>query len=181
MVGEIRDNETAELATHAALTGHLVLTTLHTNDAAGALPRLINMKVEPFLITSAINAVIAQRLIRKLCDICRQPVKIADPVVEKVKKIMFTTKEFDSTKEIKFYGPKGCDKCNNGYRGRIGIFEVLTMSEKVEELAVSNRPASEIASQAVKEGMLTLQQDGVIKALQGLTSLDEVFKSTINE
>lgn len=181
MVGEIRDNETAELATHAALTGHLVLTTLHTNDAAGALPRLINMKVEPFLITSAINAVIAQRLLRKLCESCRQPVKIPDQIVEKVKKIMSASQEFDQTKELKFYGPKGCDKCKNGYKGRIGIYEVLTMSDTVEELAIANKPASEINDQAIKEGMLSMQQDGIIKATQGLTSLDEVFKATSSE
>lgn len=181
MVGEIRDNETAELTTHAALTGHLVLTTLHTNDAAGALPRLINMKVEPFLITSATNAVIAQRLLRRLCENCRQPITIPAQVVEQVKQIMSPSSEFDPAKELKFYGPKGCEKCKNGYKGRIGIYEVLTMSDKIEELAISNKPASDITDQAVKEGMLTMQQDGILKALQGLTSLDEVFKSTSSE
>lgn len=181
MVGEIRDNETAELATHAALTGHLVLTTLHTNDAAGALPRLINMKVESFLITSATNAVVAQRLLRRLCENCHQPIKIPAQVVEKVKQIMSPASEFNPDKEMKFYGPKGCDKCKNGYKGRIGIYEVLTMSDKIEELVISNKPASEITDQAVKEGMLTMQQDGILKALQGLTSLDEVFKSTSSE
>lgn len=178
MVGEIRDSETAELATHAALTGHLVLSTLHTNNAAGALPRLINMGVEPFLITSAINAIIAQRLVRKLCQKCKLEARVPSEVVEKVKGIIIGLKEIADTKELKFYRPKGCDECHNGYQGRIGIYEVLIMSDKIEETAIKNLPASEIEDIAKGEGMVTMQQDGIIKAIAGLTSLDEVLKVT---
>jgi len=183
MVGEIRDAETANLATHAALTGHLVLTTLHTNDAAGALPRLINMGVEPFLITSSINAIIAQRLVRKICPKCRQKTKIPSTILEEIKKEIRRShnKELEKykDKELKFYQGKGCAECGgDGYKGRIGLFEVLVMSDKIEDLAVKKMPASEIEEQAVKEGMLTMKQDGFLKALQGITTIDEVLRVT---
>jgi type II secretory ATPase GspE/PulE/Tfp pilus assembly ATPase PilB-like protein len=178
MVGEVRDGETAELATHAALTGHVVLTTLHTNDAAGALPRLINMGVEPYLITSAINAIIAQRLVRKLCQNCKQLTSIPETVLNQVKDIMKSVKEFNQEEEMKFYGAKGCDQCRTGFEGRIGIYEVLVMSDKIEEAAIDKKTTNEILEIAVKDGMITMQQDGIMKALQGLTTLDEVFKVT---
>jgi type II secretory ATPase GspE/PulE/Tfp pilus assembly ATPase PilB-like protein len=180
MVGEIRDGETAELATHAALTGHLVLSTLHTNNAAGALPRLINMGVEPFLITSALNAIIAQRLVRKLCPDCKQPVKIPEPVMAKVKDIMTGVGEF-KPENVQFFGPKGCDKCHNGFSGRVGVYEVLVMSDKIEEAAIKEASANDVEKIAKAEGMYTMQQDGILKALQGVTTLDEVFKVTTDD
>lgn len=182
MVGEIRDGETASMATHAALTGHLVLTTLHTNDAAGALPRLINMGIEPFLITSAINCIIAQRLVRKICTHCKTEAKIPVPVLEEVKQDIVASNNPDITKfkdkPIKFYKGKGCAYCNNGFKGRIGIYEVLEVTAKIEELAVHKRPANDILTQAIAEKMLTMKQDGIIKALEGLTSLEEVLRAT---
>lgn len=185
MVGEVRDLETAAMATHAALTGHLVLTTLHTNDAAGALPRLINMGVEPFLITSSINAVIGQRLVRKICDNCREPVDVPPGVKQYAQQLLADVpsgqlKNIDLN-QLVFYHGRGCEKCTNGYKGRIGIFEVLVMSDPIEEMAVRKAPASEIKSQAVKEGMVRMTQDGLIKALKGITTIDEVMRVTTTE
>lgn len=182
MVGEIRDLETAAMATHSALTGHLVLSTLHTNDAAGALPRLINMGVEPFLITSSINAVIGQRLVRRVCDNCREKVEIPPAVKGFVQKQLAAIpsgqlKEVDLEKMV-FYHGKGCAQCTNGYQGRIGIFEVLPMTSKIEDLAVAKDTANEIKREAVKEGMITMMQDGLMKALKGITTVDEVMRVT---
>lgn len=184
MVGEIRDGETAAMATHAALTGHLVLSTLHTNNAAGALPRLINMGIEPFLITSAMNAVVGQRLVRRLCPECKAkfelPAAVRNEIDGELKLIREQSpKETDRIpSEIAFYRSKGCAKCTNGYRGRIGLFEVLLMSERIEDLAVRKAPAVEIEKVAVAEGMLTMKQDGILKVLSGLTTLDEVLRET---
>ncbi len=183
MVGEIRDAETANLSTNAALTGHLVLSTLHTNDASGALPRLINMGVEPFLITSSINAIIAQRLVRKLCPNCKQEKKIPATILQDIKEELSKSNNKEvlayKDKPLKFYEAKGCEKCGNGgYKGRIGLYEVMPMSEKIEDLAVNKMPASEIQKEAIKEGMITMKQDGLIKAIQGVTTLDEVMRVT---
>ena len=173
MVGEIRDSETASLATHAALTGHLVLSTLHTNDAAGALPRIINMGVEPFLITSSINCLVAQRLVRKLCPKCRRPAQIPEPVMREIIKEL---EPFNLPQPFRFYEGRGCAECEQGYKGRIGIFEVLAMTEKVENLVITRRPSSEIKVEAAKEGMVTMKQDGLIKALKGMTTVNEVLR-----
>jgi len=173
MVGEIRDAETASLATHAALTGHLVLSTLHTNDATGALPRLINMGVEPFLITSSTNCIIGQRLVRKLCAKCKRPAHIPAPVQKEIEKEL-TKLNFPTPHQ--FFEGKGCPECDQGYSGRIGIFEVLPMSDKIESLAISRRPASEIKAAAIEEGMVTMKQDGLIKALKGITTVNEVLR-----
>lgn len=187
MVGEIRDGETAGMATHAALTGHLVLSTLHTNDTAGTLPRLINMGIEPFLITSSMNLVIAQRLVRLICPDCKEEVKLPQKLIEEIKaeidKIPAkNTKDRQLIpQELKFYYGRGCSKCSNGYRGRIGLFEVMTMSPDIENLAIAKRPATEIAVSAIKDGMITMKQDGILKALQGLTTIDEVFQATIEK
>lgn len=178
MVGETRDGETANLVTHAALTGHLVLTTLHTNDAAGALPRLINMGVEPFLITSAINAIIAQRLVRKLCPECKEPTEIPPATLVKVKQEIGT---LQTGEPLKFYSAKGCGKCNQGFKGRLGIYEVLATTPEIENLAVSRRSAGEIKKEAVRQGMVSLRQDGIIKALKGMTTIDEVFRVTTED
>lgn len=175
MVGEIRDSETAELVTHAALTGHLVLSTLHTNDAASALPRLINLGVEPFLLSSAINAVMAQRLVRRVCPSCKEEIQVPDSVAFKVKKEL---ENLNLNIPFKFYKGKGCPSCKNGFRGRVGIFEVLTMSETVEDMVLAKKGSQDILLQAVKEGMITMKQDGLIKALKGITTVDEVLRVT---
>ncbi len=184
MVGEIRDAETASMATHAALTGHLVLSTLHTNDAPGALPRLINMGVEPFLITSSINAVEAQRLVRKVCQNCKEEIELPPAVVDEIKKELDKIPQNNPKDRARiktpmhFFHGKGCEKCKNGYKGRIGIYEVMPMSDKIEELAISKAAATDIGNQAVLEGMITMKQDGLLKALQGMTTVDEVMRET---
>lgn len=182
MVGEIRDLETAAMTTHAALTGHLVLSTLHTNDAAGALPRLINMGVEPFLITSSINAVIGQRLVRRICDNCREKTPVPPAILSFTRKVLADMPsgllKNVNTEELVFYHGRGCDQCNNGYRGRLGIFEVLAMTDVIEDLAIRKAPSSEIKKAAIKGGMITMVQDGLIKALKGITTIDEVVRVT---
>lgn len=186
MVGEIRDAETAGMATHAALTGHLVLSTLHTNDTAGALPRLINMGVEPFLITSSINLVIAQRLVRRICPKCKEemkvPQKLMDSLVAEMNLIpKENTVDRDRIpKELRLWYGKGCNECNHGFKGRVGIFEVMTIDEAIEDLAISKRPANEIKEAAIKNGMITMRQDGIIKAFSGSTTIDEVFQAVVN-
>jgi len=185
MVGEVRDAETANMVTHASLTGHLVLSTLHTNDSASAIPRLINMGVEPFLITSSINIIIGQRLVRRICPKCREemkiPTKLADKLKQEIDQII-ASKSPDVArlpKEFKLYYGKGCSECHQGYKGRIGIFEVLSMSNTIEDLAVASRPANEIKEAALSEGMITMKQDGIIKALHGLTTIDEIYQAVI--
>ncbi len=180
MVGEIRDLETASMATHAALTGHLVLSTLHTNDAAGALPRLLNMGVEPYLLTSALDAVIAQRLVRKLCVACRQQVQLPEVLLDQIRQELSHLKDYPVTEEKNyvFYQAVGCGQCTDGYSGRIGIYEVLTMSDTIESLTISKQPAAAIGAAAQQEGMITLRQDGILKALKGITSIDEVWRVT---
>ena len=193
MVGEIRDSETAELAVHAALTGHLVLSTLHTNSASGAIPRLLDMEVESFLIASTVNAVVAQRLVRRVCSECKAPYTPPEEIAHEIKEVlgsienshilMNKDKEIaESIKKLKtgkfqLYKGKGCDKCNNtGYKGRVGIFEVLEMSSDVAVLTLENKPEGEVEKTAIKEGMLTLVQDGYLKALEGITTLEEVLR-----
>jgi len=184
MVGEIRDGETAGMATHAALTGHLVLTTLHTNDASGALPRLINMGVEPFLITSSINLVIAQRLVRRICPKCSTEMKIPEVLLARIKaeldKIPKTNKQDLARipQVLKFYHGVGCSECENGFKGRVGIFEVLRMTDGIEALAVGKKTSNEIREAAIADGMITIMQDGILKTLEGLTTIDEIFNAT---
>lgn len=173
MVGEIRDSETASLATHAALTGHLVLSSLHTNDSAGALPRMMNMGVEPFLITSSINVIIAQRLVRKLCPKCVRPARIPEPIMRDIEKELAG---FNLPTPYQFLEGKGCDACENGYSGRIGIFEVLVMTDKIEAAVIARKTSSEIKTEAIREGMTTMKQDGLIKALKGQTSVNDVLR-----
>lgn len=175
MVGEIRDKETAKIATEAALTGHLVLSTLHTNDAPSAISRLIEMGVEPFLVSSAIDAVQAQRLARRLCNECKEPYT---PKKEWLEEIGFP---IDKDEGIpKFYRPRGCSKCNNtGYKGRIGIYEIMTMNEEIERLAARRASSEQIKKVALANGMRTLRQDGLLKAKMGLTSIEEVLRVTV--
>jgi len=187
MVGEIRDNETAGLAINAALTGHLVLSTLHTNSAAGAIPRLIDMKAEPFLISSTLNLVIAQRLVRRLC-LGKEPYKLKSSEIKNLenycdlKRILEILKKEKIIKprqkisDIEFYRPKPTKKCPEGYSGRVGIFEVLKVTETIKDLIVKKATAAEIQERARKEGMITMVEDGFIKAAQGITSIEEVLR-----
>ncbi|MDD2731941.1 MAG: GspE/PulE family protein [Candidatus Pacebacteria bacterium] len=187
MVGEIRDNETAGLAINAALTGHLVLSTLHTINAAGAIPRLVDMKAEPFLISSTLNIILAQRLVRKLASNKEKyALKEADIKnfakycdLEKVLKILKETKIVkpkDSIKNINFYRPKPSKEYPDGYFGRVGIFEALIVTEAIKELIVKKATTDQLQSQARSEGMLTMVEDGFIKAAQGITSIEEVLR-----
>ncbi|MEI2703458.1 MAG: GspE/PulE family protein [Baekduia sp.] len=171
MVGEIRDGETAHIAIEAALTGHLVLSTLHTRDAPNAVSRLLDMGVEPFLLSSAIDTVVAQRLARKLCENCKTAVVV--PVDQ------MRANHFDVHEDMPVCKPVGCDRCNNtGYRGRLGIFEILQMTEAIRELVLRRESADEIAAVAVANGMKRLREDGLDKIRYGLTSPEEVLRVT---
>jgi len=186
MVGEIRDTETAELAIHAALTGHLVFSTLHTNSAAGALPRLMDMQVEPYLLTSTVNAIIAQRLVRRICKDCKKAVTAPKEVVAELREelgpLFDKNKQVDKEGNVTIYTGAGCDACDGtGYKGRIGIFEVLMASDTISRLVLEHQPTQAIQDQAIKEGMITLKQDGFLKVLSGITSIEEVLRVTREE
>ena len=174
MVGEIRDKETAELAIQASLTGHLVFSTLHTNSASGALPRLLDMEMEPFLLASSMTCIVGQRICWKVCESCKEAYEPAAAVVADVKKVLgpllITTK-------IQFYRGKKCAECNGtGYSGRIGIFEVLPVTEKIGRLILEHSPSSKIETEAKLNGMIDMKQDGYLKTLEGLTTLEEVLR-----
>jgi type IV pilus assembly protein PilB len=187
MVGEIRDNETASLAVNAALTGHLVLSTLHTNSAAGAIPRLVDMKVEPFLIVSTVDVIIAQRLVRKLFQSKEKyflnKAALAtlgksvdlDKVITALKEEKVVAKDV-TWEKIPFYKPKPSGESKDGYSGRIGIHETLKVTPAIKELILRGAPGSEIETQSKKEGMITMLEDGIFKAVQGLTTIEEVFR-----
>jgi type IV pilus assembly protein PilB len=175
LVGEIRDTETAEIAVRAALTGHLVFSTLHTNDSASALTRLIDMGVKPFLVSSSVQAVMAQRLVRTICDKCAEDYRPPQEVLETIEKEM--GKEI--LKKANFRKGKGCNECNKtGYKGRKGIFELLIMSEKIRELVMEKIASRQIRDLAREEGMRYLREDGWIKACKGITTVEEVIKIT---
>lgn len=183
MIGEIRDKETAQMAVHAALTGHIVLSTLHTNDATGAAPRLIDMGVEPFLLTSALNVVVGQRLARKICEDCREEIKIPEIEISKIKaeieKMPAKEKEEASKKELKFYHGKGCKNCGDaGYKGRVGLYEVLGVSDTMKEMILAKKPSSVMREEAIKGGMVTMLQDGILKVIDGITSVEEIWRVT---
>lgn len=189
MVGEIRDNETAYLAINAALTGHLVLSTLHTNNAAGALPRLLDMKVEPFLIASTLQVILAQRLIRRLCEekekyfLTEVELNALNEEfnMEEILKILKQEKVINpkaTWKDIPLYRPKKTKECLDGYKGRIGIYEVLEVTESIKELINRKASMDEVEKQAITEGMITLLQDGFIKFAKGITSLEEILRVT---
>ena len=197
MVGEIRDRETAELAVHAALTGHLVLSTLHTNSAAGTLPRLAEMGVESFLVASTTNVIISQRLVRKICPECKEEYKFdeslynsfsqdfdVDAISEILKKNKIVKKSYKNNKEMwldfKFAKGRGCSKCRNGYKGRLGVFEVLQINEKIKKLINNSEPGEKIEEIARADGMTTMLEDGIIKFVQGSTTLEEVMRVTKN-
>lgn len=181
MVGEIRDNETASIAVNSAMTGHLVLSTLHTNDAATTLPRLIDMGIEPFLIASTINVIIAQRLVRQLSPQCMKSVLVKGKELEQLRAHFDLSKYIrngDSVEEVRFYEAQpGCGVGDgSGYEGRVGIFEVMVISDAIRELIMQRADADQIREQAIKEGMVTMYEDGLRKALQGVTSIHEVMR-----
>ncbi len=175
LVGEIRDSETAEIAIQAALTGHLVFSTLHTNDAAGAVTRLLDMKIEPFLISSSVMAILAQRLVRVLCRECREPYQLSEMEIAEL--------EISPDHELPaVYRAKGCQSCfNTGYLGRSAIYEQLLIDDEIRQLIMKNEDAATIKALAMKKGMTTLRQDGAGKVLAGVTSVDEVVRVTQKE
>jgi type IV pilus assembly protein PilB len=183
MVGEIRDSETAEVAVQAALTGHIVFSTLHTNDSAGAIPRMLHLGVKPTLIAPAINLVIAQRLVRKLCEHCKEEYHPAEETIKRIQTLIDQMPE-NSKVEVpqkieSLYRSRGCSKCNFiGYSGRIGVFEMFPVTPVIEKLILKIVSTSEILEAAVQEGMITMKQDGIIKALNGVTSLEEIRRVT---
>ncbi len=173
LVGEIRDKETAEIAVQSALTGHLVFSTLHTNDSASAITRLVDMGVEPFLISSSILAVVAQRLVRVLCKDCRKAY-VPNPIY--LKSIGFPPEPFT---EHTAYKAQGCENCfNTGYRGRLGIFEIMVLTERLKGLVLKTFDSNRIKNEAVRQKMRTLRLDGMTKVLKGLTTVEEVLRVT---
>jgi type II secretory ATPase GspE/PulE/Tfp pilus assembly ATPase PilB-like protein len=181
LVGEIRDGETANISVNAAMTGHLVLSTLHTNDAATTFPRLLDLGVEPYLIASTVNVVIAQRLIRRICLKCRvseafdfNSVVLANQISEDLIK-----KYFPSPKEARVYRGKGCEVCHEtGYVGREGIFEIIILDDEIRSAIVSRKDASEVKKIAIKSGMKTMLENGIEKVKSGITTIDEVLRVT---
>lgn len=197
MVGEIRDSETAGLAIQASLTGHLVFSSLHTSSSAGALPRLLDMGMETFLLASSMSAVVAQRVVRKICEECKKSYDPPQQAISDVKRVLgelakhkeIISKMSDQEKKdmheiegtkFKLYKGKGCDKCgDSGYKGRIGIFEVLPITDKIGKLILQRSPSQEIENMAIGDGMVTVVQDGYLKALEGITTLEEVLRVAI--
>ncbi len=195
MVGEIRDGETMQIAIEAAMTGHLVLSTLHTNSASGTLPRLLDMGAEAFLVASTVNVVIAQRLVRKLCNDCKVAYKLEEKEVKNLQESFEMTEIMEifkkepqlkgivnaksTWKNIDFFRPRGCEQCSNeGYHGRQGIYEVLAMNEEIGKLITANASADEIENKARQEGMQKMYEDGFIKAALGMTSIEEILRVT---
>lgn len=198
MVGEIRDSETAGLAVQASLTGHLVFSTLHTNSAAGALPRLLDMHMETFLLASSISAVVAQRVVRKICNDCKKAYDPPKEAVEDIKKVLGDfvkdkasikdmsqqeqkdIHDIEGDKKFKLYKGEGCDKCgDSGYKGRIGVFEVLLITDRIGKHILERAPSNVINKTAIDEGMITIIQDGYMKALEGITTLEEVIRVAV--
>ena len=195
MVGEIRDGETASLAVQAALTGHLVLSTLHTNSAPGVLPRLLDMEVEPFLIASTVNTVIGQRLVRRLCETCKEEVQSTDAQAEAIQDTLSNVLAKSESGKAKvaertgldnlplltdkaytLFKPVGCEECSDGYKGRMGIYEVFEVDDNIEKIISKDTTTSQITKIAVEQGMITMKQDGYLKALTGITTVDEVAR-----
>jgi type IV pilus assembly protein PilB len=171
MLGEIRDPETARIAVQASLTGHLVLSTLHTNDAPGSITRLINIGVEPYLISAAVNAILAQRLVRKICQHCKEEFAPSDQMRE-----FLTLQGFASNKT---YMGKGCDRCRKtGYSGRLGIYELLVMDDNLRDTVTTNPDVTHLRKLCRERGLVTLRDDGFAKVMQGLTTVDEILRVT---
>lgn len=182
MVGEIRDKPTANISIHAALTGHLVLSTLHTNNAAGAIPRMIDMGIEPFLITSSLNAVIAQRLTRKLCEKCKVPAQITpetQTIIDSEIKSLPPIYLSSIKQNLTFFSAKGCDQCDNsGYQGRIGIYEVFELIPEIAQIISGKVSINDLDKAARAKGMISMRQDGILKASSGLTTIEEIWRVT---
>lgn len=181
MVGEIRDQETIEIAVKAALTGHMVLSTIHTNSAVSTITRLLDMRVQPFKITSTLRTIEAQRLVRKVCPHCSEeydpPKKIKDEIITEMMKNQDPSFDKGLLENILLKRPKGCDKCaGTGYRGRMGVYEVMTMDREIEKMVLDGSREADIQDRCIEKGMVTILQDGYIKALEGKTSLEEVYK-----
>jgi type IV pilus assembly protein PilB len=176
LVGEMRDHETVDIAIKAALTGHLVFSTVHTNDSASTVTRLANMDVEPFLISDSVVLIIAQRLVRKLCKKCRVKHNLTpDALVD----IGFNEKE---AQKATVYKPDGCSDCNNtGYKGRTGLFEVMEVSEDIKDLILARSNSKDIKKKAMQQGMTTLRQSGLVKIKAGITSVEEVLRETVKD
>jgi type IV pilus assembly protein PilB len=176
MVGEVRDLETGSIAVKAALTGHLVLSTLHTNDAPSAIGRMIDMGIEPFLVASSVNLVLAQRLVRRACASCKRQITLSEEVMDE---LQMSAKDASNAT---FMQGEGCVDCNGtGYRGRQGVYEVMPMSGKLRELVLERSSAAEIKRVAISEGMLTLRRDGLEKLKRGLTTVEEILKETASD
>jgi type IV pilus assembly protein PilB len=174
LVGEIRDFETAEIAIKAALTGHLVLSTLHTNDAPSSINRLMNMGIEPFLVATSVILICAQRLIRRLCQNCKEPDEVP---IQALLNVGFSEEE---APEIQLFKGRGCDLCNQrGYKGRIALYEVMRMSEDLRELILSGASAVELRRKSLEEGMISLRQSGLQKIRDGVTTIEEVVRETV--
>ncbi|MBI4444188.1 MAG: Flp pilus assembly complex ATPase component TadA, partial [Acidobacteria bacterium] len=174
LVGEIRDFETAEVAIKAALTGHLVLSTLHTNDAPSTISRLMNMGIEPFLVATSVHLICAQRLVRRICSNCKE--ELPTPVAA----LLEAGYTPDEVKEVKIYKGKGCEKCNNsGYKGRAGLYEVMEINDEIRELILVGASSLELKKKAVEQGMITLRRSGLIKVRDGVTTLEEVVRETV--
>jgi type IV pilus assembly protein PilB len=176
LVGEMRDYETVDIAIKAALTGHLVFSTVHTNDAASTVSRLVNMNVEPYLVADSVALVVAQRLVRRLCKNCREQEK---PSLESLEKIGYTPEE---AKKVNVFRPNGCSACNNtGYKGRTGLFEVMEIKDEIKDLILAKGQAKEIKKKATQNGMITLRRSGLEKIKEGVTSIDEVLRETVKD
>ena len=176
MIGEMRDLETARIAIQSALTGHVVLSTVHTNDAAGGITRLLDMGVEDYLMTSTVNGILAQRLVRKICMSCREPY---EALPEMVKELNLNKLVKGRKKKITLYHPKGCEECSHtGYRGRMGIFEFLIVSDPIRRLILQHADSTQVFEQAQKEGMRIMYEDGLVKCLEGGTTVEEILRVT---
>jgi len=179
LVGEIRDGETTQLAIQAALTGHLVFSTLHTNDAATAIPRLIDLGAEPFLIASVLNGSVAQRICRRICNFCKTEYPATIELTQNIEKVLdnFLPKKYQNGQSIKLFKGNGCSECNNtGYLGRIAIFEVIKITPSINKMIVQHTTAKEIENEAKREGLITMKQDGYLKVLEGITTIEEVLR-----
>jgi len=175
LVGEIRDFETAEIAIKAALTGHLVLSTLHTNGAPETITRLMNMGIEPFLVATSVHLICAQRLVRRVCSQCKQEIKLNDEVLRELQM------EARDASKAQFFEGAGCVECNNtGYKGRTGLYEVMEVDDEIRELVLVGASAVELKKKAIERGMITLRRSGLIKVALGQTTLEEVARETIH-
>jgi len=185
MVGEIRDNETAELAIQASLTGHFMLSTIHAKDVTGVIPRLIDMHIEPFLIASALNTIMAQRLVRKICEDCKEELPIIGSIMDEIKSELalipkdYLPEGYDKKTKIVAYRGKGCDRCNNtGYRGRIVVAEVLTITEDLRNIIITSPTTDKLVEAMRKQNRITFKQDTILKVLRGQTTIEELLRIT---